>query len=180
MAAATEMRILGFIAEFNEKYTAWVNNVQAGTPGQSQAAVEDVLRRWRQYSEELRAQSETIMNNEGVMDALAMLVTQVAEEKTTLAKLQSEAITRTDQANTLNPKNVPSPYTNILGLQRTFRGSTRNGILIASIVFGVLALAVVSFLGYRVVISGEFAKDSFIKVGGARRVASAANFSTKS
>lgn len=152
--------------EFNEKYTAWVNNVQAGNPGQSQAAVEDVLRRWRQYSEELRAQSETVMSNEGVMDALAMLVSQVADEKSTLAKLQSEAVTRTDQADTLNPKTRPSPYTNILGLQRTFRGPTRTGVLIASIVFGVLALAVLGFLTYRVVVTGEIVKPGFIMARG--------------
>lgn len=170
MAAAAETRIGQFMSEFNEKYMAWKNGVQSGMPGQNQAAVEDVLRRWRQYSEELRAQSETIMSNDGIMDALSMLVTQVADEKSTLIKLQSEAITRTDQADTLNPKTRPSPYTNVLGLQRTFRSPTRIGILIASIVFGILALAVLSVLVYRVVVSGTAVRPGFVMAGGGRKI----------
>ena len=137
-----------FKAEFKERYDAWKNAVLAGNAGTGQAATEDVLRRWRQHQEILQSKSDMIMSNESIMDNLGQLATQVAEEKNTLAKLQGKATTRADQADSVNPKVRGSPYTNILGLQRTFRDSTRFTILLVSIVFAILALCALSYLVY--------------------------------
>jgi len=137
-----------FKTEFKEKYDAWKNAILAGNAGTGQAATEDVLRRWRQQQEILQSKSDQIMSNENVMDSLGQLAIQVAEEKNTLEKLKSESVTRTDQADSVNPKVRGSPYTNILGLQRTFRSSTRLAIMIVSIVFGALAIGTLAYLVY--------------------------------
>lgn len=152
------------IAEFAEEYQAtmsqWQNAVQSGQSTQGEAAVQDVLRRWRQFTIDLQTQSSAATQNQAVMDLLAQLVTDVGEQKKILAELESEAVTRVDQADSLNPKVRNSPYTNILGLQRTFRDSTRTAILIASIIFGVLALGVLGFLIYQIIITGTVAQTS--------------------
>jgi hypothetical protein len=152
---AAQTKLSEFSSEFNTAVEAWRNAVQSGAPGQTEAATQDVLRRWREYIELLKVQSDGAVANEGIMDGLSTLVDQLNQEKSVLAKLQSEAGTRTDQADTVNPKVRNSPYINILGLQRLFRSSTRTSILIAAIIFAVLAIAVIGFLVYRVVVTGQ-------------------------
>ena len=166
--ADAKARNAEFSAEFNTAYEAWRNAVQSGQPAQTEAAVEDVLRRWREYSEQLRTQSDMAVANQGAMDALAAAVQRLQEQRSELEALQSEATTRGEQASSLNPKTRASPYTNILGLQRIFKAPTRTGILIATIVFAVLALAVLGFLVYQVVVSGQLVQPSYTMSGGAR------------
>lgn len=148
---AAQQKINDFVAEYQSTMDQWKNLVQAGQSVQGEAAVQDVLRRWRQYTIDLQAQSAAATANQSVMDLLAQLVGDVGEQKKILAELEGEAATRVDQADSLNPKVRNSPYTNILGLQRTFRDSTRTAILIASVVFGIIAIGVLSFLVYQMV-----------------------------
>ena len=148
---AAQKTIGDFVTEYQSTMDQWKNSVQAGQSTQGEAAIQDVLRRWRQYTMDLQAQSAAATANQSVMDLLAQLVGDVSEQKKILAELEGEAATRIDQADSLNPKVRNSPYTNILGLQRTFRDSTRTAILIACVIFGVLALGALSFLVYQVV-----------------------------
>lgn len=157
---AAQQTISEFAQEYQDKMAQWQNAVQGGQSTQGEAAVQDVLRRWRQFTIDLQSQSTAATQNQAVMDILAQLVNDVAEQKKILAELESEAVTRVDQADSLNPKVRNSPYTNILGLQRTFRDSTRTAILIASVIFGVLALGVLSFLIYQIMVSGTISKTS--------------------
>jgi hypothetical protein len=143
-----------FLTEYQTAYTAWQNAIQAGNPAQNEASVQDVLRRWRAFTQNLREQSDDAVANEAVMDILGALVADRAELQQTLAQLESEAGTRTDQADSLNPKPRQSPYTNILGLQRVFRESTRTAIFWVSVVFAVLALLVLAYLIYATVVVG--------------------------
>jgi len=48
----------------------------------------------------------------------------------------------------VNPKITQSPYVNILGLRRNFRQSTRVGLIVASSIFGALALGMLGYAGY--------------------------------
>lgn len=160
--AAALTRYEEFLADFTLNYTAWKNGLQSSNPAQYQAATEAVVRSWRDYVNELRDSSSQMRQNEGQLDFLGQLMTDMAEQKRILARLRSEAGTRTDQADSINPKSQPSPYTNILGLQRTFRPSVREGIFYATIVFSVLALALVAYLGYQVVVSGQIARPGYL------------------
>jgi hypothetical protein len=146
MHEKAQARLNGFAQEFQGAIASWQNGVQAGQPAQYEAQVQDILRRWRQFTNDLRAQSETATANQGVMDLLGQLVAEVGEQQQVLARLRSEAGTRGDQADSLNPKVRPSPYTNILGLQRTFKESTRTAIFWIAIVFGALTLGVIGFM----------------------------------
>jgi len=137
-----------FQQQFESALSVWTNGLQTNNPQQSEQQVQEVLRRWRGFTEELQSQSESVTANQGVMNILADLVEEILEQKRILARLKSEAVTREDQANTLNPKNVNSPYTNILGLNRSFNSSTRTSILIATIVFGTVALVLLGLIGY--------------------------------
>jgi hypothetical protein len=141
-------KMLFFEQEFDTAITAWVNGIQTNNPQQFQHQVEEILRKWRAFTDNLQMESEAVMANQGVMDILANLVGEMSEQKRILARLQSESITREDQASSLNPKNANSPYTNILGLQRSFSSATRTAILIAAIVFGVIALVLLGAVGY--------------------------------
>jgi len=143
-----EQRNLVFQQEFNARLDGWKNAIAAGAPGQGQAALEDTLTRWRANMQSLQSSSESIMGNESLIDSVSVLATQVADEQAVLAKLRSEAGTRSDQADTVNPKIKGIPATNILGLNRTFRSSTRLALLIASIVFGVLAAVAIGYFVY--------------------------------
>lgn len=147
-------QMLGYIQETNTAFEAWYNSLQSGQQNQSQAALEEVLRRWRASLAQLRATSDGLMMNEGELDALGAIIREVSDLQSTLQKLQSENGTRTDQAVSVNPKVVPSPYTNILWLNRTFRSSTRTALLIATIVFAVLAFGVAGYIIYRFVTEG--------------------------
>jgi len=146
-----EQQNVAFQQEFNTRLNGWKDAIAAGAQGQGQAALEDTLTRWRAHMQSLQASSESLMGNESLIDSVSVLATQVADEQAVLAKLRSEAGTRSDQADTVNPKIKGIPATNILGLNRTFRSSTRLALLIASIVFGVLAAVA---LGYFVYASG--------------------------
>lgn len=163
---AAQKKIDDFVAEYIATMDQWKNSVQSGTASQGEAAVQDVLRRWRQYSMDLQEQSSAATSNQGTMDLLAQLVAEVAEQKKLLAELENEAATRVDQADSLNPKVRNSPYTNILGLQRTFRDSTRTGIIIASVIFGVIALGVLAYLIYEMTTSGQIMKTRIQLSGG--------------
>ena len=161
-----EEQIEGFMTEFNQAFEAWKNALQSGQSGQWDSALQDILRRWREYTETLRSQSDAAVANEGIMARLAATVDQLTEQKSVLASLQSEAGTRTEAAYSVNPKVRASPYTNVLGLQRTFRESTRQGIIIATVVFAVLALAALGFLGWRIYVTGEVARAGYEMAGG--------------
>jgi hypothetical protein len=134
----------GLMGEYVRAMESWKSAAAAGNSDQGQAQVDDVLRRWRDFAERLQAGSLTAAT--GVMEQLSAGLQEVAELRDTLADLQAQAVTRTEQATSVNPKVTASPYVNILGLQRTFRDSTRQGLLIASIVLGILALGALGFL----------------------------------
>lgn len=173
---AEQAQLDKYLGEFGATYVGWRNGIQAGAPAQGLAATEEVLRRWRKHVEELRARSEQMLAAGEQMDSLQTLARQIADERGTLKELRGEAGTRAGQAGSVNPKITASPYVNILGLQRTFRQSTRDTLLGLSIAFGVLALGALGYLTYQVVVSGEIQKMSFatsisgggIQVGGRR------------
>jgi hypothetical protein len=152
---AAQVTATNFLTEYNTTYTAWQNAIQAGNAAQNEAAVQDVLRRWRAFTQHLREQSDDAVANEAVMDVLGAIVAERAELQQTLVQLQSEAGTRGNQADSLNPRARQSPYTNILGLQRVFRESTRTAIFWASIIFAVLAIIVLTYLIYSTVVVGS-------------------------
>lgn len=133
----------------------------------AQAAVADVIDRWQKSLNSLQAQSDHIMSNENLMDGLGQLATKMAEEKVNLQKLRGEAGTRSNQADSVNPKIRGSPHTNILWLNRTFRDSTRSGILAASIVFGTLSLGALGYLVYSVMTKEH--SQGYIAAGGAKK-----------
>lgn len=142
--SAAEQELNGFAAEFADAMTAWKSAAAAGNSDQGQARVDDVLRRWREFTGRLQTGSLLAAANGNVMERLTTRLGEVSELRDTLAKLQAQVGTRTEQADSVNPKVRPSPYVNILGLQRTFREGTRTGLLIASIVIGIVALAVLA------------------------------------
>lgn len=119
----------------------------------AEARVQEEMRKWRALINDLQQQAEERGGSDALQE-INHLMEQVADEKQLLAKLRAEAGTRLEQGDSLNPKVRPSPYTNILGLQRTFRDSTRNHILWASVLFGILALSALGYLVYQVVVSG--------------------------
>ena len=152
-----ETQLNGFAAEFADAMTAWKSAAAAGNSDQGQARVDDVLRRWRDFTERLQTGSLLATADGSVMDRLTSRLAEVGELRDTLANLEARVRTRTEQATSVNPKVTASPYVNILGLQRVFRDDTRTGLLIASIVFGVLAVGVLGFLVFRGVVGSGFA-----------------------
>ncbi|NDE15283.1 hypothetical protein EBZ80_10175 [bacterium] len=162
----TRQKLDEFTAEFTDAQEAWRNAIAAGSGAAvAQTRVDDVLRRWRAFTNNLERQTEVAVAQDGVMQRLSELMTEAEEQRSVLARLQSEAGTRTDQADSLNPKVRSSPYTNIMGLQRTFRSGTRTAILIVAIVFAVLAVATLGYLVWRVVSEGEIVRSGAM-VGG--------------
>ena len=151
--ATSERDAVNFQQEFTDAMKSWENSLLAGNPGNSHAIVDDVVRRWRVFIDRLKGESDAIMSNEHVMESLGEQVYMNEDEKQTLDKLRKQAITRSDQSDSVNPKIRGSPYTNILGLRRVFRDSTRLNILIASIVFGLLAIGALGTLTYGIYIS---------------------------
>ncbi len=137
-----------FELDFDAAVLAWVNGIQTNNPQAFKNQVDETLRKWRAFTENLQLESETVMANQGVMNVLADLVEEMSEQKRILERLKSESVTRKDQASSLNPKNTNSPYINILGLQRSFSSATRTSILIAAIIFGVIALVLLGTIGY--------------------------------
>jgi hypothetical protein len=128
-------------------------------------AAAEVLRRWRAQSDGL----QTEVTNSTHLDDLQRKLVELTDQRAILARLESEAGTRVDQANSVNPKVTASPYTNILGLQRTFRSPARTGLMIAGIVFAALAVLGLVFLVVQLVMSGGV-PSSYAAVGGGRKV----------
>jgi hypothetical protein len=154
------------VAGFNRALGEWNAALQTGNTTQAtiaEAAVEEVLRSWRQQLTVLREQAASAMSgDESGLNALSQRAADLMEQRSVLAKLKSEHVTRDEQAASVNPKTVPSPYTNILGLQRTFRPSVRQGIIIASIVFGLLALGVLGYVIYAMVVTPAASRAAYI------------------
>jgi hypothetical protein len=135
-----------FKTEFNQKLGEWRNAMSGGQINQGQAAVEDTVRQWRANTQRLQESSAALTGNDSIMDRISILATKLAEEKKDLQKLRSESVTRTDQAESTNPKIRGTPSTNILWLNRTFRSSTRMALFILSVIFSALALAVIVYI----------------------------------
>jgi hypothetical protein len=174
--AANQQKLDDFAAEFKEAQESWRSAIMAGSGAAvAQTRVDDVLRRWRAFVNGLERQTEAAIAQDGVMTRLSDMLTEAEEQRAVLARLQSEAGTRADQADSLNPKVRASPYTNIMWLQRTFRSSTRTAILIASVVFAVLAVAALGFLVWRVMSGGELVRPGAM-VGGAAATAKKVRF----
>lgn len=157
-----EKGIQDFELQLGLAWAAWENAIinaardatQASAAVQAETKVRNVIEQWRAYVNDMRDAVDQQGDHGGSIDELNRLLEQIEEEKQTLKKLRSEAGTRTDQADSLNPKVRPSPYTNILGLNRTFRESTRTNILWIAIVLGILAIGALIFLIVRIRISG--------------------------
>jgi len=161
LAQQSRKELTDFDAEFATRMSEWENALKAGKSGQWQAAAEDTLRRWREQMQRIRSSSQMLESQESPLDELERLISQIMEEKGEVQKLGQRASTRATQADSLNPKVRPSPYVNILGLQRTFRDSTRLAIIIISGIFGALALAVLTLIVLAVIPAG-----GFVSVGG--------------
>lgn len=161
-----EIDVLAFATEYRVAFDVLKEKISAGVPEgeilSAYIAVTEVLRQWRAYSETIQDAVIDSTHIEGLHRKLA----ELADQKEILARLESEAGTRVDQASSVNPKVTPSPYTNILGLQRTFRSGTRSGLMITGIVFAVLAVAALVFLGVRLAMVGL--EPSFQQGGGGR------------
>jgi hypothetical protein len=171
---AVESTAAGFASEYATAVNTWTNAIQAGGGAAvAEARVQDVIQRWEGFVQNLQNSSDIVTSNESAMDKLGQLASQLADDKQTLARLKSEANTRGEQADSVNPKTRPSPYTNILGLQRMFRPSTRHAILVVSIIFGVLSVGLMGYLGYAMITKGvmvpSFVVSSDMEGGGGRR-----------
>jgi hypothetical protein len=162
-----------FKQQFETEYETWRNAIQAGQPAQYESSVNSILDKWWAFTNQLSGQVETTQGDTSTV--ISEMVRELETQKQVLAELQSESVTRGDQADSVNPKSKPSPYTNILGLQRTFRDSTRSNIFVATLIFAALALVAVAALVFAVVTGGEVLKapmlagPSTISVGGGGR-----------
>jgi hypothetical protein len=152
--AQAEMDTMTFAGEFHVAYELLKEKISTGASDDEVMAlfiaVSEVLRRWRAHSDSL----QTEVMDPAYLDELQRNLVELGDQRGILARLESEAGTRTDQAASVNPKVTQSPYTNILGLQRIFRAETRTGLLVAGIVFAVLAVAGLAFLVVRFVMGG--------------------------
>ena len=164
---------MSFEEDYNTAFTTWISAVQtlatnpklSGAAATAKLQVDNALAAWR-----ADIQSRRVMNTTNI-DELSRLAASVAEEKETLRQLREKDGTRTVQAASLNPKVTASPYVNILGLRRNFRHNTKIGLIIASSIFGALALGSLGYLVYRMVSEGAIMKPSpILQAGGNRRV----------
>lgn len=162
-----EMDTMAFAMEFQGAFDVVKQKITNGATDEdvmaSYVAVSEVLRRWRAHSDSL--QNEVLDSSH--IDEFQRKLTELANQQEILARLKSEAGTRTDQAVSVNPKTVQSPYTNILGLQRTFRGPTRTTLTIVGIVFAVLAVIGLGALVFQLVMGGT-SVTTYRAEGGAR------------
>jgi hypothetical protein len=149
-----ELDTMAFAGEFHVAHEVVKEKIQAGLSDEevmaAYVAVSEVLRRWRAHSESL----QTEVMDSAYLDELQRKLVELGDQRGILARLESEAGTRTNQATSVNPKVTQSPYTNILGLQRVFRAPVRTGLLVAGIVFAVLAVAGLAFLVVRFAMGG--------------------------
>jgi len=143
-------------ADYTVAYDAWISAVvaagldptKASAVGPAKTAVDSVLAKWRK---EVRSLSDSITNDSNTLDELSRLSSQVATERDNLRQLISKQGTRIQQVGSVNPKVTASPYVNIIGLRRNFRQSTKVGLIIASGVFGFLALGLLGYIGYKAI-----------------------------
>lgn len=159
--------------DYNTAYSQWQGALASGSSDVSVATlklrVQQSLEKWRAFVEQLRGRSDAIVANEGTMNRLFALVTEAKDQEDILDSLRGEAVTRADQAYTVNPKTRQTPYSNILGLRRVFRESTRSLIFYLSIVFAVLAVAVIGYVAYAIYSAGGTVVESAYRgVGGGR------------
>jgi hypothetical protein len=149
-----EQDTLAFAAEYVGAFNAVKEKISTGASDPevlaAYTAVSEVLRRWRAQSDALQSE----VSNSAQLDQMQVKLAELTGQREILARLESEAGTRGNQAASVNPKVTASPYTNILGLQRTFRSATRSGLMVAGIVFAVLAVAALVFLAVRLLMAG--------------------------
>ena len=168
------------VSEYANAYRTWTNTIKDSArdpslqPEANRAAaqVSSILQKMRQYVNELKNTSSEAVSQGDILQKINDLATHIAEEKIKLAKLRSESGTRDQQAHSLNPRSTPSPYTNILGLHRIFRDSTRFTIMILSILFGAFSLGLILYLIYTLVspgLSSSQNQNQGIAIGGSRR-----------
>jgi hypothetical protein len=138
----------GFVAEYVKAMENWKSAAAAGNSGQGQAQMDDVLRRWRDFTEKLQSGSIMLASGGNITERMSEKLKEVHELRESLEDLQKRLITGERQATSVDPKVTASPYVNILGLQRTFREPTRNALLAASIVIGFVALLVLGAVIY--------------------------------
>jgi hypothetical protein len=156
-------KIADLTLRFTTAYEALIHNPP--TPEWKQPVL-NILAEWRDYNESL---SKVLFEQDStVIDTIGPLAEQVVEQKEILKKLQGIAGTRDDQVSSLNPKSTPSPYVNMLGLQRTFRPGTRTAILWTGVFFGFLTLCVLSAMIFMFVTRGFVATP--VMVGGSKHV----------
>jgi hypothetical protein len=165
-----EMDTMAFAMEFHGAFDTVKQKISNGATDDdvmaSYIAVSEVLRRWRAHSDSL--QNEVLDSSH--IDEFQRKLTELAGQQEILARLESEAGTRADQAVSVNPKVTQSPYTNILGLQRTFRGPTRTTLMIVGIVFAVMAVLGLGALVYRLVVTRGEILTTFQRGGGRRLI----------
>lgn len=163
-------QLAGLEADYNAAYASWQGALASGSSTTSVATlklnVQQSLEKWRAYVERLRGRSDAIVANEGTMNRLFALVTETKNQEDILASLRGEAITREDQAYTVNPKTRQTPYSNILGLRRIFRESTRSVLFYVSLVFAVLAIAVIGYIAYAIYSAGGVVAEAAYRAAG--------------
>jgi hypothetical protein len=163
---AATATLAAIVVKFDAAYEAYINPVTPISGPALKQAVLNVLAEWREFNQRL---STTLYEQDSsVIDTIGPLAEEVAEQKQVLQRLQRTAVTRNDQVSVLNPKASPSPYVNILGLQRTFRPNTRSALLWVAVAFGFLTLCVLSAMIFMFVTRGIVATPSM--VGGDRSV----------
>lgn len=137
--------------------------MSGGSAAQGQAATENVLRQWRADLEKLRDQIS--IKDGAVLDKLHIQVGEITEQKAVLKELQSRHGTAAEQASIVEPKARSSPYTNLLGLERVFKPSTRIHLIIAAVLFAVLALILLGWLVYGTITIPASRRTSFLAAG---------------
>jgi hypothetical protein len=148
-----------------------MGNTEAVDVTSKKQVVDGSVRQFREFVNELRTRSEQVTANGTTMDDIARLAAEVAEEKENLRRLKEKQGTRTEQAQSVNPKVTQSPFVNALWLRRNFREDTRIGLIVASVVIGILALGSMGFLIYSVVAGGVIKPSLYTaQQGGRRRV----------
>lgn len=167
------MDTMAFAGEFHQAFEAVKEKIATGATDDdvmsSYIAVSEVLRRWRAHSDSL--QNEVMDSSH--LDEFQRKLAELADQREILARLESEAGTRANQATSVNPKVTASPYTNLLGLQRTFRAPTRTALMIVGIVFAVLAIATLAFLVVQLVMT-RGGGATYIAAGGGGKVSGGA------
>ena len=152
--------MFGLAKKFTAAYETYLHNPP--TPEWRQPVI-NILAEWRDYNDSL---SHTLNEQDSsVIDTIGPMAEQVIEQKQILQELKVRAGTRDEQVSSLNPKTTPSPYVNLLGLQRTFRPGTRTAILWTGVAFGFLTLCVLSAMIYMFVVRGIVATPTMVGGG---------------